>query len=87
MAVLEDGSIHGNHWWRSSRKKRVIELSLEAIKEGTSYSINLPLAYRRFKYDMRGEVDIFIDVYKRKPKLLIVGGGHVGILYINLLVY
>ena len=25
-----------------------------------------------------GEVDVFIEVYKNKPKLLIAGGGHVG---------
>ncbi|WP_339791638.1 XdhC/CoxI family protein [Tissierella carlieri] len=77
MAVLEDGSIHGTIGG-GALEKRVIELSLEAIKEGTSYSINLPLHTEGLNMICGGEVDIFIDVYKRKPKLLIVGGGHVG---------
>ncbi len=77
MAVLEDGSIHGTIGG-GILEKRVIELCLEAIKDGNSYSINLPLNSEGLNMICGGEVDIFIDVYKKRPKLLIVGGGHVG---------
>ncbi len=76
MAVLEDGSIHGTIGG-GKLEKRVIELCLEAIKEGKTYSVNLPLNTNGVEMICGGEVDIFIDVYKQKPKLLIAGGGHV----------
>lgn len=76
MAVLEDGSIHGTIGG-GILEKRVIELCLEAIKKGNSYGINLPLDSEGLNMICGGEVDVFIDVYKQKPKLLIAGGGHV----------
>ncbi|WMM25054.1 XdhC/CoxI family protein [Tissierella sp. MB52-C2] len=77
MAVLEDGTIHGTIGGGKLEKK-IIELCIEAIKEGKSYGINLPLNSEGLGMICGGEVDVFIDVYKQKPKLLIAGGGHVG---------
>ena len=77
MAVLEDGSIHGTIGG-GSLEKHVIGLCLDAIKEGESKSVNLPLNTKGVEMVCGGEVEVFIDVYKVKPKLLIVGGGHVG---------
>lgn len=78
MLVLENGEIHGTIGG-GILEKRVIELCLEAIRDGKSYSVNLPLDSEGLKMICGGEVDIFIDVYKAKPKLLIAGGGHVGL--------
>lgn len=77
MAVLEDGSIHGTIGGGKLEKK-IIDLCLEAIEDGNSYGINLPLNSEGLNMVCGGEVDVFIDVYKQKPKLLIAGGGHVG---------
>ena len=77
MMVLADGSIHGTIGG-GSLEKRVIDLCLEAIDEGKSYSVHLPLDTEGVEMICGGEVDVFIEVYKNKPKLLIAGGGHVG---------
>jgi len=77
MVVLGDGSIHGTIGG-GPLEKRVIDLCLEAIEEGKSHSIHLPLDTEGVEMICGGEIDIFIEVYKNKPKLLIAGGGHVG---------
>lgn len=77
MAVLADGSIHGTIGG-GALEKHIIELSIDAIKEGKSKSVNLPLNTKGVEMICGGEVEVFIDVYKTNPKLLIVGGGHVG---------
>jgi xanthine dehydrogenase accessory factor len=77
MAVIEDSTAYGTVGGGSLEKK-VIELCYEAIEEGNSYSITLPLHEEGIEMICGGEVDVFIDVYRGKPKLLIVGGGHVG---------
>lgn len=77
MLVLNDGKIYGTVGG-GSIENRIIELSLEAIKKGKSYGVNIALDESGVDMICGGEVDIFIDVYKNKPKLLIIGGGHVG---------
>lgn len=77
MIVFQDGSIYGTIGG-GVLENRIIELSLEAIKEGRSHSVNCPLDSDELKMVCGGTVDIFIDVYKSKPKFLLVGGGHVG---------
>lgn len=77
MLVLKDGKIFGTVGG-GSIENRIIELSMEAIKEGKSRGINIPLNESGVDMICGGEVDVFIDVYKNNPKLLIVGGGHVG---------
>lgn len=77
MAVLKDGSIHGTIGG-GALEKHVIELCLEAISEGQSKAVSLPLNTKGIEMICGGEVEVFIDVYKINPKLLIIGGGHVG---------
>lgn len=77
MIVKADGSIHGTIGG-GALEKHVIELSIEAIKEGQSKTVDLPLTTKGVEMICGGGVEVFIDVYKQKPKLLIVGGGHVG---------
>lgn len=77
MGVLEDKSIIGTIGG-GALENRVIQLAIDAIKEGQSVSHHLPLDSKGIEMVCGGNVDIFIDVYKQKPKLLISGGGHVG---------
>ena len=77
MVVLNDGKIFGTIGG-GSIENRVIQLSIEAIKKGRSCGVNIPLDESGVDMICGGEVDVFIDVYKNKPKLLIVGGGHIG---------
>jgi xanthine dehydrogenase accessory factor len=76
MAVVEDRSIIGTIGGGAFENK-VIELSLKAINNGESISLNLPLNSEGIEMTCGGEVDVFIDVYKKNPTLVIVGGGHV----------
>src|SRR5699024_4550879 len=62
----------------------IIDLSLEYIKEGKSGSINIPLNKEGVEMVCGGKVEVFINVHKNKPKLLIAGGGHVGLAIYNL---
>lgn len=77
MLVLRDGKTFGTIGGGSIEKK-IIELSIEAINKGKSCAINIPLDEDGVDMICGGEVDVFIDVYKNKPKLLIIGGGHIG---------
>lgn len=77
MGVLEDGSIYGTIGG-GALEKHIIGLCIEAIKEGKSKAIDLPLDTEGVEMICGGRVEVFIDVYKIKPKLLIIGGGHVG---------
>lgn len=83
MAVLEDGSIYGTIGG-GALEKHIIELCIGAIREGNSKSINLPLDTKGVEMICGGEVEVFIDVYKINPKLLIIGGGHVGYAIYNI---
>ncbi|MEY8415933.1 XdhC family protein [Tissierella praeacuta] len=83
MAVLEDGSIHGTIGG-GAMERHIIELCIEAIKEGESKTIDLPLDADGVDMICGGKVEVFIDVYKIKPKLLIIGGGHVGYAIYNI---
>ncbi|HLR34338.1 MAG TPA: XdhC/CoxI family protein [Tissierellales bacterium] len=78
MIVLEDGTIYGTVGG-GNLESRVIDESIEALKNGQSFSLYLPLEKEELGMECGGEVEVFIDVFKSKPKLLIVGGGHVGL--------
>lgn len=77
MVVLEDGSFYGTIGG-GSIEKDVINASLEAIGENRSCTKKFDLG-EGDKARCNSEVEVFIDVYNPKPKLLIVGGGHVGL--------
>ena len=77
MLVLEDGNIYGTIGG-GAMENRIIEICLEAIEKGQSQSISFPLNTKGVDMICGGEVEVFIEVYKNRPKLLIAGGGHVG---------
>ncbi len=84
MIVLEDGSILGTIGGGIA-EKRVIEEALEALREGRSRSVQLTLnsdAKGGLPMHCGGDMSVFIDVSLCRPKLLLIGGGHV-----NLAVY
>lgn len=83
MRVLDDGSTYGTIGG-GALEKRAIDLSLEAIDKGESRSVSFPLDTKEVDMICGGEVELFIQVYKNKPKLLIAGGGHVGYAIYNL---
>lgn len=76
MTVLKDGSIIGTIGGGAVESKS-IELALEAIANGESKSIFLPLKDEGMVCG--GEIEIFIQVFKPHPELLIVGGGHISL--------
>lgn len=77
MGVLEDGSIIGTIGG-GPLENRVIDLTIEAIKGGKSKAHHLPLDSKGIEMLCGGDVDVFIDVFKQRPSLIIAGGGHVG---------
>lgn len=77
MGVLSDRTIIGTIGG-GSLENHVINLSVDALDSGESQSFNLSLGSEEIGMTCGGEVDVFIDVYKNKPKLMIFGGGHVG---------
>lgn len=77
MGVLSDGRIIGTIGG-GALENHIIDLSLEALKTGESKSYDLNLDDEEIKMICGGRVDVFIDVFKNRPKLMIFGGGHVG---------
>lgn len=77
MAVLNDRSIVGTIGG-GALENYVIDLSIEALKSGKSKSFNLKLDSKDMGMICGGEVEVFIDVYKNRPNLMIIGSGHVG---------
>lgn len=77
MAVLEDGSIYGTIGG-GIFEKHLIDLSVEAIEKNENKFVSLDLGQDDLKMICGGSCDVFINVHKSKPRLLIAGGGHVG---------
>ena len=77
MGVMKDATIIGTIGG-GALEKHVIDLSLEALETGESKSHSLNLDDEEIKMICGGAVDVFIDVYKNRSKLMIFGGGHVG---------
>jgi xanthine dehydrogenase accessory factor len=75
MIIFEDGTFKGTIGG-GLFEKRVIEKALELIRKGKSMVV-------KFSFDSRnnmlcgGEVEVFIEVYLKRPELVLVGGGHV----------
>lgn len=80
MLVLKDGKTYGTYGTVGGGRleKEIIDRTLEALNKGESISIDLPLEQQGVDMICGGEVSVFIDICKKRPKLLIVGGGHVG---------
>lgn len=79
MIVLEDGGIIGTIGGGIA-ERTVIEEAVAALKEGKSRSIQLTLnsdAKGGLPMHCGGDLSVFIDVSAGRPKLLLIGGGHV----------
>lgn len=77
MLILENGETVGTIGGGALELK-VIELSKECIQSQKSSIFNLPLNSPDIGMICGGEVDVFIETFKSKPKLIICGAGHVG---------
>jgi xanthine dehydrogenase accessory factor len=77
MIVLENGETIGTIGGGALELK-VIDLAKSCMKTNTSATYNLPLNSPDIGMICGGEVDVFIEIYKSKPKLIICGAGHVG---------
>lgn len=79
MAVFEDkttiGTVGGG-----DMEFKVTNKAMDYIKEGKSSSFEYKSDEKQKKAGIIGEVkvEVFIKTYTPKPKLIIVGGGHVG---------
>lgn len=85
MIIFEDGSFKGTIGGGILEKK-VIEESVMLIKKGESKVLKYNLDFKKEKSLPAlcgGEVEIFVEVFKRYPKLILVGGGHVNLAIYN----
>jgi xanthine dehydrogenase accessory factor len=83
MIVCEDGKTVGTIGG-GNFERRLINEALKALKEGKSKKIVFSLYRDKVKVDAvdtglicGGELTIFIDVIEPKPRLVIIGAGHV----------
>lgn len=77
MLVLDNGESYGTVGG-GSMERMIIEKCQEAIKKGQSENVSFRLDEDEIEMTCGGAMDVFIEVFKNRPKLLIVGGGHVG---------
>ncbi len=81
MIVLEDERIIGTIGGGIA-ERRIIEEAVEAIREGKSRTVVLTLnsdAKEGLPMHCGGDMTVFIDVNAGRPKLLLIGGGHVNL--------
>lgn len=83
MLVYQNGDIYGTIGGGKLEQK-VKNESLTALKKGKSLSVNIPIEKEDSDMVCGGEVDVFIDVCKVRPKLLVAGAGHVGTAVYNI---
>lgn len=80
MIVYPNGKIEGTVGGGSA-EYNIIRASVEAIQQGKSriveYVLN-PDIDGRINMHCGGTVKVFIEVYAKKPEIVIVGAGHVG---------
>ncbi len=78
MIIMEDGSTFGT-LGGGGLEKKVIEESLEALKEGKAKLTSFDLDAKRGNLDMMcgGEIEIFIEPIRQQEKLIIFGAGHI----------
>jgi len=82
MLVDEDGNAMGTIGG-SEMERIIVEEALKAIREGKHRSISFALGVEPregmipLKSECGGEVEVFIDVIKPDPRLIIIGSGHI----------
>ena len=80
MIVYRDGTIEGTVGGGLA-EHYVIEESVEAIQKGQSKMVEYKLnkdAKGGISMDCGGTLRVFIEIYKSRPELVMVGAGHVG---------
>lgn len=85
MIIFEDGSIKGTVGGGILEKKIIME-SLECIKNGRSKVLKFVLDSKKensLPMICGGEVEVFIEVFKKRAKLVLIGGGHVNFAIYN----
>jgi len=78
MVVLKDGKTIGS-LGGGDLEKRVVEESLEAIKQGAPKTATYTLDAEKGKLDMRcgGELEVYIEPILPENRLFIFGAGHI----------
>jgi xanthine dehydrogenase accessory factor len=77
MLVKHDGSTTGT-LGGGCMEKGVIELSLEAMKDGSAQTAEFKLTGTHGRLACGGKVVVFIEPILPDPRLVILGAGHVG---------
>ncbi|MGH4138999.1 XdhC family protein [Clostridium sp.] len=79
MAVWEDGSIKGSIGG-GNIEYAVIEKTIECIKKDTDKEFEFQLTDEgELHMQCGGDATLFVKVFKPRPKLLIIGAGHIGV--------
>ena len=78
MVVYEDGSSAGTVGG-GMLEKLAVDAARKALQEGTSRKVVFDLTPKGIGMECMGRAELFIDVHVTEFKLLIVGGGHVGL--------
>lgn len=76
MLVFEDGSIEGTVGG-GALEAMAIKSAVEALKAGRSGKEAFTLEPKKLGMYCAGKVEVFVDVFKRSLRLIILGGGHV----------
>jgi xanthine dehydrogenase accessory factor len=76
MLVFEDGSIEGTVGG-GALEAEAIRAAVDALKAGASRKAAFTLEPKKLGMYCAGQVEVFIDVFQRSLRLVILGGGHV----------
>ncbi|UJF18342.1 EF2563 family selenium-dependent molybdenum hydroxylase system protein [Vibrio sp. SS-MA-C1-2] len=79
MIIKQDGSIVGTVGG-GMIERHVIDQSIEAIQEGKARMVQGRMAQtgaQAMGMDCGGAMSVFVDVYGVRPRLILIGGGHV----------
>jgi xanthine dehydrogenase accessory factor len=76
MLVFEDGAIEGTVGG-GTLEAQAIRAAVDAIQAGQSRKETFELEPKEIGMYCGGQVEVFIDVFKRNARLVILGGGHV----------
>ena len=80
MIILQDGSTIGT-MGGDCLEAGIVDVALNAISEGKSTTIDVALKEEELGgvgMKCGGTADVYIEVVKPTPRLLIIGGGHIG---------
>jgi xanthine dehydrogenase accessory factor len=80
MIILQDGSTIGT-LGGDCLEAGIVDVALNAISEGKSTTIDIVLKEEEqggVGMKCGGTADVYIEVVKPTPRLLIIGGGHIG---------